>query len=450
VLPSLQSIEAALFGPLRRRWPGGILLQRFARYVWAIGRDLLVGDLNLRAIGLVYTSLLSTVPLCAFSFSVLKGLGFQHNLAPLLAEFFRPLGDHGDELAHRIASFVDHMRGGVVGTLGLTFLLWTAVSVVQKVEEACNHIWHVARPRSLSRRFGEYAGILVIGPIVVATTLGLTAALSSNPWLAPLSTSPLLGWAADHVAPVIAGTLGFGFLYGFLPNTRVSARAALGAAFAASMVWVAAGVGFKIVVQYSQQMVAVYAGFSIVLVTLMWLWLNWLILLTGALLAFYLQHPEYLRSGQRDVVATARLREQLALAIMQSVARAFSAGQRTSVTSLAQQFDVPSIALQPIIDALESAGLLELTSRDQLMPGRLPSAIHLDEIVLAIRDAGAGRAITLTDARTPLAVRGTAQRIDDAIRASLGSRTLQSLAADTDPLSAGGSVARDGHLRNEQ
>ncbi len=432
MIPDFSKIEAALFRPPPAKLgPGGAWFQLIARYCWAIGRDLAIGDLNLRAVGLVFTSLLSTVPLCAFSFSVLKGLGFQHDLAPLLAEFFRPLGDRSDELTHRVMSFVDHMKGGVVGSLGLAFLLWTAVSVVQKVEDACNHIWHVARPRSLSRRFGEYVGILVIGPIVVATTLGLTASIGANPWVAHLMAMPGLAaitGIAGHIAPVVAGTLGFGFLYAFIPNTGVSGRAALGAAFAASIVWVAASYGFTVVVSYSTQMVAVYAGFSIVLVALLWLWLNWLILLTGALLAFYLQHPEYLRSGQRDVVATARLREQFALAAMLSVAQSFQAGARVSLKSLAQTLAVPSSALQPIIEALESAELLDTTTREQLVLRRDPNSIHLDEIVLAIRDAGAGRAITLTDAQTPHVVQNAARTIDAAIHAALGPITLAELA----------------------
>ena len=176
-------------------------------------------------------------------------------------------------------------------------------------------------------------------------------------------------------------------------------------------------------------MVAVYAGFSIVLVALMWLWLNWLILLTGALLAFYLQHPEYLRSGQRDVVATARLREQLALATMLGITRSLRAGERLTVASLAQTLDVPSLALQPIVDALDVAGLLEITTRERLLLGRDPSTIHLDAIVLAIRDAGFGRAILLTEAQTPDVVRAATQRIDEAIGHALRQTTLAELAA---------------------
>jgi membrane protein len=263
----------------------------------------------------------------------------------------------------------------------------------------------------------------------------VAASVGSSPLLQWLTGLPLLaplGSLTAHAAPVLAGTLGFGFLYAFLPNTRVSARAALVAAFASSIVWVAASSGFALVLAYSTQMVAVYAGFSIVLVAILWIWLNWLILLTGVLFAFYLQHPEYLRTGQRDVVATARLADELALSLMVLVARAFAAGNHVTVRRLAQVMDVPSIALQPIADALESAGLLETTSRGRLVPGRDPASLPLDEILLSLRDCPSGRAIALREARTQAGVRQVVRDLDDAIRQSVGAQTLAQLAATPD------------------
>src|SRR5215471_16565363 len=88
------------FGPASTR-PGtlGIAL-RILRYPYAVLRDLWRGDINLRAMGLVYTSLLSIVPLVAFAFAVLKVFGARHDLAPILSEFFQPMGGAAaDELA---------------------------------------------------------------------------------------------------------------------------------------------------------------------------------------------------------------------------------------------------------------------------------------------------------------------------------------------------------------
>jgi membrane protein len=61
-------------------------------------------------------------------------------------------------------TFVDHVRGDVLGSVGLAVLLWTVVSTIQKLEEAFNFAWHVERPRSIMRRVSEYLSLMVVGP----------------------------------------------------------------------------------------------------------------------------------------------------------------------------------------------------------------------------------------------------------------------------------------------
>ena len=85
------------------------------RYPFALVRDLLTGELNLRAMGLVYTTLLSLVPLAAFAFAVLKGLGVHRDLEPLIYEFLRPIGERATELTAQFMTFVDNVRGDVLG-----------------------------------------------------------------------------------------------------------------------------------------------------------------------------------------------------------------------------------------------------------------------------------------------------------------------------------------------
>jgi len=162
----------------------------------------------------------------------------------------------------------------------------------------------------------------------------------------------------------------------------------------------------------------------------MWVWLNWLILLTGALFAFYLQNPAYLRSGERDVVPTMPLRERLALSVMYLVARAFEAGDRRHrVATLAEALAVPSIALGPIVDALEDAGLLETTDAEALLPARDPARITLDEVLVAVREGHLGRAMMLRQAAIVGPAEEACGRVDAAIRSELGRVTLREFAA---------------------
>ena len=121
------------------------------RYPFALIRDLLTGELNLRAMGLVYTTLLSLVPLVAFAFAILKGLGIHRDLEPLIYEFLRPIGERAGELTTQMMTFVDNVRGGVLGSVGLAFLLYTVVTTIQKLEDAFNFAWHVERPAEAAK-----------------------------------------------------------------------------------------------------------------------------------------------------------------------------------------------------------------------------------------------------------------------------------------------------------
>ena len=73
------------------------------------------------------------------------------------------------------------------------------------------------------------------------------------------------------------------------------------------------GAMFTRIVVYSTKTMAIYAGFAVVLLFLLWLYLSWLILLLGAQLSFYVQHPEHLRTGHGDIPMTGALRERLAV-----------------------------------------------------------------------------------------------------------------------------------------
>lgn len=134
------------------RWRG----LRAARVLYVLIRDLLSGELTLRAMGLVYTTLVSLVPLLAVSFSVLKAFGVHNQLEPTLAAFLAPLGARGDEITRRIMEFIDNVYVGVLGAAGLGLLIYTVVSVMQKIEESFNFIWHVSQPRGFGERFSRY------------------------------------------------------------------------------------------------------------------------------------------------------------------------------------------------------------------------------------------------------------------------------------------------------
>ena len=100
-----------------------VFVWRIARIAYALVRDIIEGSLTLRAMSLVYTTILSIVPLLALSFSLLKVFNFHDRFAPMLYQFFEPMGQKGLEIYHNVLQFVENMKVGVLGVLGLVMLL---------------------------------------------------------------------------------------------------------------------------------------------------------------------------------------------------------------------------------------------------------------------------------------------------------------------------------------
>ena len=122
------------------------------------------------------------------------------------------------------------MRSGVLGSIGLIFLLYTVISMVQKVEESFNFVWRVEQPRSIGRRFSEYLSVMVVGPAVIVAALGLIATLSNTRAMRYIAQYEPFGTILvmlGHLTPYLLVIGVFTFLYAFIPNTSVRLRAAL-------------------------------------------------------------------------------------------------------------------------------------------------------------------------------------------------------------------------------
>jgi len=149
-------------------------LTQALRIFYGTARDLSGGLPSLRSMGLVYTTLLSLVPLLAVSFSVLKGFGAHNQLEPALINLLEPLGEKGRQVSQQIISFVDNMQVGILGSLGLLFLIITVLSLVKKIESAFNFTWRINITRNIFQRFSNYLSVILIGPLLLFTAVGIT------------------------------------------------------------------------------------------------------------------------------------------------------------------------------------------------------------------------------------------------------------------------------------
>ena len=112
-------------------------------------------------------------------------------------EFFRPMGSAAGELTQKVMNFADRVRGGLLGSVGLTFLIWTLIGTVKRVEDSLNFVWHVEQPRSFMRRIAEYFALLVIAPVLIGALVGMAKLTSTSSSVQMVAHLPLLGaWRA--------------------------------------------------------------------------------------------------------------------------------------------------------------------------------------------------------------------------------------------------------------
>ncbi len=406
------------------------------RLLIVLTRQLLQGQLNLRAMSLVYTTLLSVVPLLAVSFSVLKGFGVHNQIEPLLANFLAPLGPRGYELSGNIIGFVENIKVGVLGSLGLAFLFYTVVSLIQKVESSFNYVWQVERLRGLARRFSSYLSVILIGPVLVFTALGVTATAMNNTLVQQLMSVEPFGYlflTLSKFIPYFLVIAAFSFIYIFIPNTRVRLFPAVVGGVIAGILWQSSGWAFAAFIASSSRYAAIYSGFAILMLLLIWLYLNWFILLLGAQVAFYVQYPQYMTRQAVQLHLSNRLRERLALQIMFMVAEHhLNSRDPWTAEGLVHHLALPMQPIHHVLKLMVDAGFLSETTDKPpaYLPRRDIETITLAELYEVVRSAGENRLLTLKTLPHQAEVERTMAVVQDAVAVGLGDRTLKDLVED--------------------
>ncbi len=403
------------------------------RILYAAVRDIYEGQLTLRAMSLVYTTLLSLVPLIAVSFSVLKAFGVHYQMEPFLHRFLAPFGPREAEITNRIIDSVNNINAGVLGSLGIAMLIYTAVSVIQKIEDSFNFIWKVSRPRGFMRRLSNYISITLIGPALIVSALGLTASVLSTNIVRKLLSIEIVGTAvyvASKVIPYTFVCAAFTFAYLFIPNTKVHVRSALAGGIIAGVLWETSGWAFASFTVSSAQYSAIYSGFAVVILFMIWVYLSWLILFIGAVISFYHQYPRMLTSQKvSPLMNSSRFRERLAFSIMFLIG--YSHYHNTppwTLDTLISHLHLPVEPVQDILKTLTGKRLLMETCGDPpaLIPARDIGMITQREILESVRSDSDSFPID-EECAPGSPVDRIVGRIDKAIEDALDGSTLKTL-----------------------
>jgi membrane protein len=397
--------------------------------------------LHLQSTSLAYTTLLSFVPFLAVTFSVLKGLGVQNQLEPILMRSLEPLGEKGVEIGQYILTYVSNLNFAVLGSFGIAILFWTVISLLTKIEEAFNAIWHVPGVRSWARRFSDYLSVALVGPVFIFSALGVTAfVFQSEDVHRVVGIEPVwrLLWMLGSIVPYLLVCLAFAFLYAFLTNYRVRLAPALIGGVFASLAWYGVGHLFALLVAGSSKYSAMYSSMAAAVLFIIWVNIGWLIILVGAHITRYVQH-RHLLAHHRDGSKIGRAHDEaIALDIMALVGHAFCFDEpKWTLESLSARGCCGSLReTQQLLQSLTEGRLL-VTTNDQpeaYLPARSMETIRLEEIVAVARARG-------QKPKRQAEVQRVIDRIETAIATSLAGETLKEL------VSVGGDSPEESKVR---
>ncbi|MES3008189.1 MAG: YihY/virulence factor BrkB family protein [Pseudomonadota bacterium] len=367
-------------------WRRGLI--RTLRIGYAVGRDLSEGQLSLRAMGLVYYTVIALIPLLALTFSVLKGLGVHNAMEPALLNLLSPLGERSVEVTGSIVSFVDNVRVDVLSIVSLVVLLYTVLNMMQKVEESFNFIWSVNKGRSFANRISEYLFAIIASPLLIFVSVGITSYVSTNVferYLQALSFGGVLLQILATITAFLVMSLAFTFAYSFIPNTRVRFRSAFIGGVMTTLIWKGMGQIFQSVFSNSTTNEVIYLAFFSVILVMIFMYLGWLVLLTGSSIAYYHQYPAKARSGRRRSQLSIEEQEVSILSVVYLIIAHFQHHEEPwSAGELADQLRLNPLVIDDILALLHDIDFIRPTHED---PEKyLPSGAVEDCTVMAIRE----------------------------------------------------------------
>ena len=272
---TLWKLEPEEYGGLKGR--GVKYLQIMALVV----KDFWFDQCILRASALSFATILSLVPFFALTFAVLKGLGVQNKLEPLILE---QVAAGSEEIVEKIVSYINNTNMTSLGAIGLATLIVTVITLLGNIEEAFNVIWGVRETRSLYRKFSDYLSVVISGPILLMAATSITTSLQSQAvtkWLEANAYFGTVLFFFFHILPYLSVSIALVFLYIFIPNTKVRFGSALVGGTLAGTSWQIAQWGYLHFQVGVSKYNAIYGTLAVLPVFMVWIYTSWLIVLFG-------------------------------------------------------------------------------------------------------------------------------------------------------------------------
>ena len=233
------------------------------------------------ASSLAYTTILSIIPVLAVSFAVFQSFGGMEKvydrIEPLILSYLAE--GTNIEVIQILKNLIRNTHSGVLGVSGLIGLIFTSMSMLFSAEKAINQAWEIQVTRGFLHRFSIYWLFISLGPIALSVVLGLATRFQFPVW------TILPSWSGGFLLE----TAFFFCIYQWAPQTRVLWTCSLLSATITAGFWNLARVTYAYSAQNILSYNKIYGSLAAIPIVLLWIYILWVILLSGAALTVAIQ-----------------------------------------------------------------------------------------------------------------------------------------------------------------
>lgn len=347
--------------PKKRLW------YRVLQTVILVARGFKNQALVVRANSLSFALLFAFIPMLAMIYAIARGFGFEEMVSQQLAGSFLAEANVAPVLLEWVERYLETARGGLFVGIGLVVLIWAVYAFFNMLENSFNSIWNVKKTRSFARRMTNYVMTLLLVPILVVVTSGISIFLNSTEILASVLSAiePLRKFMLRFI-PFVATSAVFTWIFIAIPSTQVKFSSAIIPGVLMGFLYqVVQALSMFLVVLFTRMSI-VYGAFSAIPLVLIWLHITCWLLLIGAELAFAIQNNE-LFAYERDLeTISRRYKDYVMLYLLSVIIRRFEQGEQPETAhEMATANQLPIRLVQQLLSRLEETNIVRRVLSEQ-------------------------------------------------------------------------------------